>query len=283
MSYYPRNESHFIFETYRKKVCADEKRDKLLSASSENIGIFSPNVDLEAFERHLNQSLPKFERDMYDKVSVETSDKDQINIFLHEKSGEKINLNMTSAGRRWYFTYYFMKNTLEKDDLFIIDEPAGMLHPLAQKEVLKELLDLAKQGIKVIYSTHSPYLIPDEWKCVHFVSMGDNGTKLYPVEDEKEVFKQMKNISGNDIFNLEQIYDIYNKSDREKLANNCYRILIEYFETTEKAAAELSLSEDTIISWRKEHKSKKFRSPKLENVFLIAAKTQRNIMDLFQF
>ena len=37
-----------------------------------------------------------------------------------------------------------MKNTLESGDLFIIDEPAAMLHPLAQKEVLKELLELER-------------------------------------------------------------------------------------------------------------------------------------------
>ena len=106
---------------------------------------------------------------------VEQSDGKLPSILLHEKSGEIVDLNSTSAGRRWYFTYYFMKNTLESGDLFIIDEPAAMLHPLAQKEVLKELLQLESRGIKVIYSTHSPYLIPNDWKSVHFVAMTDVG------------------------------------------------------------------------------------------------------------
>lgn len=72
-----------------------------------------------------------------------------------------IDFNSTSAGRRWYFTYYFMRNILQSGDVFIIDEPAGMLHPSAQQEVLVELQTLAAKGIKVVYSTHSPYMIPN--------------------------------------------------------------------------------------------------------------------------
>ena len=70
-----------------------------------------------------------------------------------------------------------MKNTLQKGDVFIIDEPAGMLHPAAQQEVLVELQELAAKDIKVIYSTHSAYLIPDNFKIVHNVEMStEDGT-----------------------------------------------------------------------------------------------------------
>lgn len=54
-----------------------------------------------------------------------------------------------------------MRNILQSGDVFIIDEPAGMLHPSAQQEVLVELQTLAAKGIKVVYSTHSPYMIPN--------------------------------------------------------------------------------------------------------------------------
>lgn len=268
--YRQRNQLNPIIETYIKKVQRSENKD-----------ISWGETEQKEFENYLNQNLPEFENGMYDKVSVEILKEDEINIFLHEKSGEKINLNKTSAGRRWYFTYYFMKNTLEEGDLFIIDEPAGMLHPLAQKEVLQELLTLEKQGIKVIYSTHSPYLIPKEWGSVHFVSMSERGTKVYAVKEEREVFEQMKEIAGNDVFNLQEIYELYCHSDVVELAHNCYEAVKDNFKTIEKAAAELKLSEDTIKSWRKKESSSKFRSPKLENVFMIAAKTQIDIRELF--
>ena len=71
---------------------------------------------------------------MYDRISVERSDGKLLSIRIARKTGETVTLDSTSAGRRWYFTYYFMKNTLESGDLFIIDEPAAMAHPLAQKK-----------------------------------------------------------------------------------------------------------------------------------------------------
>ena len=109
---------------------------------------------------------------MYQDISVTVNDKNHIQILLHENTGEIVSLEQTSAGRRWYFTYCFVKDTLSRGDTFIIDEPAAMLHPSAQKEIMSDLIDLVKKrGIKVIYSTHSPYLIPDEWSCVKFVSL----------------------------------------------------------------------------------------------------------------
>lgn len=139
---------------------------------------------------------------------------------MNEKAGAKIDLNETSAGRRWYFTYYFMKNMLNEGEIFIIDEPAAMLHPIAQREVLRHLTKLTKRGIKVVYSTHSPYLIPDEWKCVHFVVMTENGTEVTYVSSNAELISQMKNIVGNDIFDIQSVLEKYFLASPDRIAKN---------------------------------------------------------------
>lgn len=273
---YYNNESETILQTYINKVYEGKNKDELQEQINKSNDFLLPEAALKKFEKYLNEHKPEFENGMYERIEVKPSDGKAPIILLHEKNGKTVALNSTSAGRRWYFTYYFMKNTLKIGDLFIIDEPACMLHPQAQKEILKELIELQKQGIKVVYSTHSPYLIPDKWESVHFVTMTDNGTAV----TQENKYNHFKEVIGEDIFDLQEVIDKYRKSDRQTVANKCYRTLFDTYGSVEKAANELAISESTIVSWRKDTHSKKSRCPKLENIILIAQKTGHNIADL---
>lgn len=275
--YFRNDRSRVILQTYLNRVYTGPDKDEIQKQISENKDFSLSEAALNEFEKYLNEHIPEFENGMYDRISVERSDGKLPTILLHEKSGEIVDLNSTSAGRRWYFTYYFMKNTLENGDLFIIDEPAAMLHPLAQKEVLKKLLQLESRGIKVIYSTHSPYLIPNDWKSVHFVAMTDSGTTV----TQENKYDALKQVTGGDIFDLQEILERYQKCDKEAVAHQCYHVVLGSFVNINEAAEKLNLGVSAIESWRKNINSKKFRCPKLENIILIAEKTGRNITDLF--
>ena len=275
--YFRSDRSHIILQTYLNRVYTGPDKDEIQKQISENKDFSLSEAALNEFEKYLNEHIPEFENGMYDRISVEQSDGKIPAILLHEKSGAIVDLNSTSAGRRWYFTYYFMKNTLESGDLFIIDEPAAMLHPIAQKEVLKELLQLESRGIKVIYSTHSPYLIPNDWKSVHFVAMTDGGTTV----TQENKYDALKQVTGGDIFDLQELLERYQKCDKEAVAHQCYHVILGSFENIDEAAEKLNLGVSAIESWRKNINSKKFRCPKLENIILIAEKTGRNITDLF--
>ncbi len=275
--YFRNDRSRVMLQTYLNRVYTGPDKDEIQKQISENKDFSLSEAALNEFEKNLNTTMPEFENGMYDRISVEQSDGKLPTILLHEKSGEIVDLNSTSAGRRWYFTYYFMKNTLENGDLFIIDEPAAMLHPLAQKEVLKELLQLESRGIKVIYSTHSPYLIPNDWKSVHFVAMTNGGTTV----TQEDKYDALKQVTGGDIFGLQELLERYQKCDKEAVAHQCYHVILGSFENIDEAAEKLNLGVSAIESWRKNINSKKFRCPKLENIILIAEKTGRNITDLF--
>ena len=275
--YFRDDNTRTILQTYLGKVYTGDDKDELQKQIGENKDFSLPDGALNDFEKSLNEHIPEFENGMYERIAVEQSNGKLPSILLHEKSGEIVDLNSTSAGRRWYFTYYFMKNTLENGDLFIIDEPAAMLHPLAQKEVLKELLQLESRGIKVIYSTHSPYLIPNDWKSVHFVAMTDSGTTV----TQENKYDALKQVTGEDIFDLQELLERYQKCDKEAVAHQCYHVILGSFENIDEAAEKLNLGVSAIESWRKNINSKKFRCPKLENIILIAEKTGRNITDLF--
>ena len=285
--YYRDNKSFMVLQTYLNKVYnGTDKEDLLKQIQTEN-DFSLTDAALREFEEYLNSDKPEFEAGMYEHISVERSEGKIPTIVLHEKSGETVALNSTSAGRRWYFTYYFMKNTLHPGDLFIIDEPAAMLHPIAQKEVMRELLELENKEIKVIYSTHSPYLVPSDWKSVHFVTMEDNGTAVTQ-ENHNDLLRQ---VVGEDIFNLQEILEKYQKGDKELIANRCYRAVIDYYQSIKKdkrdprkpieiAAHELNVGVDAVVSWRKKKSSKHSRCPELENIITIATKTNSDIFEL---
>ena len=259
--YFRGDRSRVILQTYLNRVYTGPDKDEIQKQISENKDFSLSEAALNDFEKYLNEHIPKFENDMYDYISVEKSDGKIPAILLHEKSGGIVDLNSTSAGRRWYFTYYFMKNTLENGGLFIIDEPAAMLHPLAQKEVLKELLQLESRGIKVIYSTHSPYLIPSDWKSVHFVAMTDGGTTV----TQENKYDALKQVTGGDIFDLQELLERYQKCGAVGAAHNCYKALMYKYGSIEEAAKNVPFSYDTIESWKK-----KKRGTLLENVINIA-------------
>lgn len=269
--------SSMILETYLKKVYDGPDREGLLKQAQS---VPLSDDALRRFEDYLNQNIPPFDAGMYRGVSVERGASDHLTILLHENSEKTVSLEQTSAGRRWYFTYYFMKNTLSQGDLFFIDEPAAMLHPIAQKAVLKELAELARSGICVVYSTHSPYLIPDEWNCVHFVSMTDNGTTVVSADTRGAFSDQMKQIVNGDIFDLQAIAEKFQNSDKNETAKRCYRTILASYSSVSCAAEALSLKKSTIESWRKPINSQKFRSPSLANILLIAAKTHSDLSAL---
>ncbi len=259
--YFRSDRSRVILQTYLNRVYTGSDKDEIQKQISENKDFSLSETALNEFEKYLNEHIPEFENGMYERIAVEQSDGKLPSILLHEKSGEIVDLNSTSAGRRWYFTYYFMKNTLENGDLFIIDEPAAMLHPLAQKEVLKELLQLESRGIRVIYSTHSPYLIPSDWKSVHFVAMTDSGTTV----TQENKYDALKQVTGGDIFDLQALLERYQKCGPVGTAHNCYKALIHKYGSIEKAAKNVPFSYDTIEAWKK-----KKRGTSFENVINIS-------------
>lgn len=275
--YYNNSYENSIVKTYLRQVYDGKDKEQLLQGNSK---FRFSKQDLTDFEDYLNDNIPAFEKDMYSSISVEQNGENQISIFLNENNGEKVNFNETSAGRRWYFTYYFMKNTLNKGDMFIIDEPAAMLHPVAQKEVLTDLKKLAKQGIKVVYSTHSPYLITEEWEKIHFVMMTDEGTQVKAYPSNEKISDYMKNIVGSDIFDIQDILDKYQKADKQAVARNCYNAVKNKTKDLNAAAKQMNLSEETIKSWNRN--GNHFRTPKLENIIEVSSYAEVTITELLE-
>ena len=243
--------SRVIFEAFVNSHFTNEKKTEYL----QNKDIELSENEIEEFARWVKEKSAKFDVGMYQDISVTVNEKNHIQILLHENTSEIVPLEQTSAGRRWYFTYCFVKDTLSRGDTFIIDEPAAMLHPSAQKEIMSDLIDLVKKcGIKAIYSTHSPYLIPNEWSCVKFVSLCEE-TNVTDFDLSTEEFKQFKALSSIDIFAYEEISDYYRKSSfKSNITKGIYEKLINIFSTNKEISEQIGIDERTLYYW---HSAKK--------------------------
>lgn len=186
------NGYQYLVHAFWRYDCPEEAERKI--KESANKAVLRPD-EIERFEKMLNNTLPHFEQGLIEKVTVE-SQNENMTILLEETSGAIIPLNQANLGRRWYFTYYFIKQCLQKGDVFLLDEPASFLHPDAQLEILAELKQLADNGIQVIYATHSPYMLPELLQSIRVVSIDEKGTHLNTLNNAQNYIDSLREQIG---------------------------------------------------------------------------------------
>lgn len=92
-------------------------------------------------------------------VKVESSTLQNEIIF---QPSEDVNLEMQVASsmvKELAPLYLCLRYLVEPNELLIIDEPEMNLHPSAQVEIIEFLAMLVNAGIKILITTHSPYIV----------------------------------------------------------------------------------------------------------------------------
>jgi predicted ATP-dependent endonuclease of OLD family len=142
---------------------------------------------LNEMAQKLNSTIVKSWQDIFPTSSPKSLeiiyDKDEDGCYLQFKikEGASFDINEMSLGFRWFFGFLlfteFRKKRKGEDGeyLFLFDEPASNLHPKSQKKLLK-LFDKLTTHSKIIYSTHSHYLLNPKFLLSSFV-VKDEGIK----------------------------------------------------------------------------------------------------------
>lgn len=81
---------------------------------------------------------------------------------VQSNDGAYLRLSERSSGLRWYLDTYIdalANDVVEKNVVYLFDEPGISLHVNAQKELLRLFDDLANKGNQVVYTTHLPYML----------------------------------------------------------------------------------------------------------------------------
>jgi len=87
--------------------------------------------------------------------------KDNMGKYFFEKRKQRIELEHTATGIKYLgiFQVLSQNNYLNKSTVLILDEPEVHLHPKWQLEMAKIIVELVKNGVKVLVNSHSPYMI----------------------------------------------------------------------------------------------------------------------------
>ncbi len=137
----------------------------------------------EKDKRNLNSLIGKMQKQLTDVIfskwnQIFNKELNKTEIILDRGNDEKgtylefnikddvdtYRITERSLGFRWFFVYILLTQfrsfrKTNNNVFFLFDEPASNLHPSAQMELLKSFEKLPK----VIYTTHSHYLINPKW------------------------------------------------------------------------------------------------------------------------
>jgi hypothetical protein len=94
------------------------------------------------------------------KGKYDVDQEGNISFLPHRSNRKKLPLHFSSSTARTLFgLVFYLQHQAKQGDWLMIDEPELNLHPDNQRNLARVLAQLVNNGIKVIISTHSPYLV----------------------------------------------------------------------------------------------------------------------------
>lgn len=169
------------------------------------------------------------------KVSIDTDlDGDRPYLEFHiDGPDAPYGLKDMSLGFRWFFTFLIFtqfrqhRPNSKKGLIFLFDEPASNLHSSAQAQLLKSFENYGK-NVKIIYSTHSHYMINPRWlentyvvKNEGFDLQSPDSNILKNTSILIEPYKRFVSANPHQTDYIQPVLDVleYRPSDLEKVPN----------------------------------------------------------------
>ena len=173
------------------------------------------------FKLHIKSASNGFDikKQMTDLMGGEFK-KDEMGRYYFDKNGQKIDLVNTATGIKTFgiFQVLSQNNYLNKDTVLILDEPEVHLHPKWQLEMAKVIVELVKNGVKVLVNSHSPYMIE---ALQRYSELAEVNSDFYLAEDgyiEKENDSNFETLAK--IFEkLSEPFDVFEEMDSQRMEN----------------------------------------------------------------
>jgi predicted ATPase len=150
-------------------------------------------------------------------LNGEFREDDKGDLFF-SKDDKKIEMVNTATGIKYFGILQLLseKNHINKDTILFFDEPEVHLHPKWQLKMAKLIVELVKNGVKIVVNSHSPYMIE---ALERYSEKADIVSDFYLAEDgfiAKVDDNNSKTLSK--IFSkLSEPFDVFEKMDSEIL------------------------------------------------------------------
>jgi len=146
--------------------------------------------------------------------------KDELGRYYFDKQGQKIDLLNTATGIKTFgiFQVLSQNNYLNENAVLVLDEPEVHLHPKWQLEMAKVIVELVKNGVKILVNSHSPYMIEALQRYGELVEVSSD---FYLAEDG---YIKKENDSNSETLakvfeKLSEPFDVFEEMDMERLLN----------------------------------------------------------------
>ena len=146
--------------------------------------------------------------------------KDELGHYYFDKQGKRIELVNTATGIKTFgiFQVLSQNNYLNKNTVLVLDEPEVHLHPKWQLEMAKIIVELVKNGVKVLVNSHSPYMIE---ALQRYSELAEVNSDFYLAEDgyiKKENDSNSETLAQ--IFEkLSEPFDVFEEMESERFQN----------------------------------------------------------------
>jgi len=144
--------------------------------------------------------------------------KDEDGIFRFYKDETKYDLVDTATGIKTFGILQVLldNNRLNNYSLLILDEPEVHLHPKWQLKIAKIIVELVKNGVKIVVNSHSPYMIE---ALQRYSELEKVNSDFYLAE---EGYIKKENNSNSDtlakIFEkLSEPFDVFEEMDSQRM------------------------------------------------------------------
>lgn len=200
---------------------SEERVQRLKEFYSQIISTFYEVPEFKKFKDEMSSITGQFIQNMTHALQLDFSAYDPSNYFKgirvqpHEE-GQTLNFDELGSGQQQILALSFAHAYAkcfkgEGNFILILDEPEANLHPIAQKWLAKNIFNMAKEGLQIIISTHSPYFIDLEFLESIYLITKENGqtvTKNITISD----FVAYCNKTGAKKVNTNTIIPFYVKS-----------------------------------------------------------------------
>jgi len=211
-----------VTKAFHDKLTSEEDRvNRLKDLHQKILEVFDEVAEFKDFKEKMSSITGDFIQNMTHGLQLDFSAYDPSNYYknlrvLPHENGEARNFDELGTGQQQILALSFahayakcFKN--EKGLILIIDEPEAHLHPLAQKWLARTLYQMAKDGLQMVITTHSPYFIDLEFLEGIYLVRKENGM-TYVTNHKKSTFAEYCKNNGANNADENTIIPFYVKS-----------------------------------------------------------------------
>ncbi|MGK0255752.1 MAG: putative ATPase [Arcobacteraceae bacterium] len=139
--------------------------------------------------------------------------------YYFQRDDKKVQLINTATGIKYFgiLQVLSINNHLYDGQILILDEPEVHLHPKWQLKLAELIIDLVKNGVKIVVNSHSPYMIEALQRYSEKEQIEDK-TNYYLAQDG--VIGKIENSNNrtlSEIFEkLSEPYDVFEKMESDR-------------------------------------------------------------------